>query len=72
MPTIADMLAVGKEIGFKGKTYLLREPNVIEMGMFERYLEQRAKDSARRDTEQSPEELDRRLVLEQRRVGRRS
>lgn len=53
MPTIADMLAIGKRIEFEGEGYDLREPNVLEMGMFERWLEQGAKDSARRDTEQS-------------------
>lgn len=57
MPTIADMLAVGQEIGFEGKVYPLREPTVLEMGKFQRWLEQQAKDAARRDTEQSPEEL---------------
>lgn len=61
MPTIADLMAVGVEIGFEGKVYKLREPNVYEQGEFQAWLAQQAKEEARRDVHATEEEIARQI-----------
>ena len=54
MATLADMLNAPSEIQFKGKTYLLRRPDLLEEGTFERWLAQRALDEIERTTYENP------------------
>jgi hypothetical protein len=59
--TLADILNSPTEKTFEGKTYRLREPNGIEQGEFQRWLEQLAYDKINSRTYQSDEEKERRL-----------
>ncbi|MBA4192481.1 MAG: hypothetical protein C0467_31315 [Planctomycetaceae bacterium] len=51
MSTWADLFNSPTELEFEGKTYQLRQLNGIEEGIFQRWLEQRARDGIGRATE---------------------
>lgn len=57
--SLADMLNSPTEVEFEGKTYRLRQPTLVEMGEFQRWLEQRAYDAIERRTYQDPAQQDR-------------
>ena len=57
--TLADMLNSPSEIKYDGKTYLLRQPTLLEQGTFQRYLEQRAYDAIERRDYQDARQQDR-------------
>jgi hypothetical protein len=61
MSSIADLLNSPTEFPHKGKTYLLREPTLVECGQYQRWLESEARASAAAATE-LPEQ-DRRNLL---------
>jgi hypothetical protein len=50
MVSLADLLSVESEVELDGKTYKLRPPNLLEQGKFQRWLEQRARESIDRAT----------------------
>jgi hypothetical protein len=56
MPTLADLFNVPREFTFEGTTYAMREPDQIEQGRFQRWLETRVRQAIGRDTEASDEE----------------
>jgi hypothetical protein len=60
----ADLFNVPTELKFEGVTYTLRKPTQLEMGQFQRWLEQRAYDGIARRTYQSDAEKaeDRKLL----------
>lgn len=63
MATLADFLNAPSEIAYKGATFRLRQPTQIEQAQFQRWLEQRARESAGRATD-VPEDMQRRLLAD--------
>lgn len=61
MVTIADLLNAPTEMELDGKVYKLRQPTLLEGALFQRWIEQRARESAGRAID-LPEE-DRRQLL---------
>lgn len=63
MSTLADFVNAPTEIVFKGTTYHLRQPNQLEEGMFQRWLEQRALEAIERGVyaEEARRDRDRQL-----------
>lgn len=59
-PTLADLFGVPTEIEFEGKTYPLRQANLLEQAKFGRWLERRALEAAARATD-LPEDVQERL-----------
>jgi hypothetical protein len=57
MPTLADLFNVPREFEFEGIKYGLKEPDQLQQGQFQRWLEQRVRESIRRDTEAEEDEL---------------
>lgn len=61
MTSLADLLNSPTDITFRGVTYKLREPDLMERGRYQRWLEQEARASAAAATELTEE--DRRNLL---------
>jgi hypothetical protein len=55
MSTLADIVNAPTELEWKGAKYLLRQPDQLEEGMFQRWLEQRAFDAIERTKYQDRE-----------------
>lgn len=53
---LASLLNAPTEITHDGVAYQLREPTLLERGMFQRWMEQRAREAAGRATDLPPEE----------------
>lgn len=49
--TLADLLNAPTEIEYKGTTFKLRQPTLMEQAQFQRWLEQRARDAVGRATD---------------------
>jgi hypothetical protein len=58
---VPELMNVGTEFLFRGKTYLVRKPNQLEQARFSRWLEQRAREAAGRAVD-LPAEIQDRLL----------
>jgi hypothetical protein len=59
--TLADLLNAPTEFVHKGVTFKLRQPTLVEQGMYQRWLEERARAAAGRATD-LPEDRQRQLL----------
>lgn len=61
--TLADLLNAPSELTYKGVTFKLRQPTLMEQALFQRWLEDRARAAVARATD-VPEEVQRRLFAD--------